>query len=160
MKTVAALLAHPGFQARLAAIERKETTRRFCRHGLDHALDVARISWILALENGRAFDKETVYLAALLHDLGRSEDDASHDAASVRLARTLLADCGASAETIADVCAAIGAHREKAAAIDPASASLGQLLAFADKKSRLCWRCAARDDCHWPEAAKNTTIIC
>lgn len=159
MKTVTALLAHPDFRKRLAAIERKEATRRFCRHGLDHALDVARISWILALENGRPFDKETVYLAALLHDLGRSEDDASHDAASVRLARILLADCGASAETVAAVCAAIGAHREKAA-VDPASASLGQLLAFADKKSRLCWRCAARDDCHWPEAAKNTTIIC
>ena len=159
MKAVTALLAHPLFRARLTALEEKEATRRFCRHGLDHALDVARIAWIRVLEEDRPFDKETVYLTALLHDLGRSEDDTDHDRASARLARTLLPACGVPASQIDTICAAITAHRRKDDAPLSQDASLGALIASADKQSRLCFRCAAWDECHWPEALKNTTII-
>ncbi len=158
MNNVQALLHHAGFRAAFAAIDAKETTRRFCRHGLDHALDVARITWILVLENARTFDKETVYLAALLHDIGRAENDADHDQASVRLAHTLLADCGLSEAAIAPITTAIGNHRQKNTAIDPATASLGDLLALADKKSRPCYRCVAANDCYWPEHLKNHSI--
>lgn len=158
MTHVHTLLNHARFRAAFAKIEAQETTRRFCRHGLDHALDVARITWILVLENARSFDKETVYLAALLHDIGRAEDDANHDQASVRLARTLLADCGLSEEDMHPIIAAIGSHRKKNTAIDPATANLGDLLALADKKSRPCYHCAAANDCYWPEHLKNHTI--
>lgn len=152
------LLAHPSYQHALRTIDDNERTRRFCRHGLDHALDVARILWIIVLENQRAFDKDTVYLAALLHDIGRAVKGADHDQESVHLARALLADCGATPAQIDVICAAIGAHRTKDTAIDPATASLGELLAFADKKSRACFRCAAAQDCYWPDALKNHTI--
>ncbi|MEE0511138.1 MAG: HD domain-containing protein [Peptococcaceae bacterium] len=159
MKIVGCLLHHDGFIQAINTIENREQTRRFCRHGLDHALDVARISWILVLENHRSFDKETVYLAALLHDIGRSQNDDDHDRASARLAKEWLSDCGAPQNTIDNICAAISAHRQRNAEIDPATANLGELLALADKRSRACFRCAAAADCYWPENLKNATII-
>lgn len=159
MNTVHCLLHHDGFRQALSTIESNEQTRRFCRHGLDHALDVARICWILVLENHRDFSKETVYLAALLHDIGRSISNEDHDSASVRLAQDWLGDCQAPDSVIAEVTAAIAAHRQRSAVIDPASATLGELLALADKRSRACFRCAAASECYWPENVKNKTII-
>lgn len=159
MNIVENLLNHPNFRAAIDTIEKNEVTRIFCRHGLDHCLDVARITWILSLENARPFDKETIYLAALLHDLGRSVDNANHDKESMRLAAQLLPECGADATRTADILTAIGAHREKQAEIDCTQASLGELLAYADHKSRPCYRCPAVKDCYWDEQLKNHTII-
>lgn len=159
MNIVTCLLHHDDFQQALNTIENNEQTRRFCRHGLNHALDVARICWILVLENHRNFTKETVYLAALLHDIGRSISNDDHDSASVRLAQDWLSDCQAPDNVIADVTSAIAAHRQRNAAIDPATATLGELLTLADKRSRSCFRCAAVSDCYWPETLKNKTII-
>lgn len=159
MKIVTALLHHPDFVAAVDTIERNEVSRRFCRHGLTHLLDVARITWILCLENQRSFDKEVVYLAALLHDLGRCRDNANHDAVSVTLAAQLLPACGASEECCRLVTEAISMHRQKNAAIDLSSASLGELLAYADKQSRACFRCAAAEDCYWDAQLKNNTVL-
>lgn len=158
MKAVDRLLAHEDFRAAITAIEAKEAQRRFCRHGLAHALDVARILWILVLENQHPFDKETVYLTALLHDLGRSITDADHDLAGAQLADRLLADCGLDASRRQEICAAIGAHRSKSDRLDPSTADLATLLVLADKKSRPCFRCPAASDCYWPETLKNHTI--
>ena len=36
-----------------------------------HFLDVARLAWIAGLEQGLGLDKEIVYAAALLHDIGK-----------------------------------------------------------------------------------------
>jgi uncharacterized protein len=158
MKIVERLLNHPDFRAAVDTIEKNEATRIFCRHGLDHALDVARITWMLALENNRPFDKESIYLAALLHDLGRSVDNANHDEESMRLAARLLPECGANSERTETIIAAIGVHREKRATIDLKTASFGELLAYADHKSRPCYRCAAAANCYWDATAKNHTI--
>lgn len=86
------LLAHPDYQRAIRAIAEREQDRRFCRHGLDHVSDVARLLWILVLENERPFDKDTVLLTAMLHDIGRSVAGDNHDAESIRIARTLLAE--------------------------------------------------------------------
>ncbi len=158
MKIVERLLNHPDFRAAIDTIEKNEVTRIFCRHGLDHCLDVARIAWILTLENARPFDKETIYLAALLHDLGRSVNNANHDEESMRLTAQLLPACGADATCTADILAAIGAHREKQVALDFTQATLGELLAYADHKSRPCYRCPAINECYWDESLKNHTI--
>lgn len=152
------LLAHPDYQRALRAIEEKERTRRFCRHSLDHATDVARLLWILVLENDRPFDKDTVTLTAMLHDIGRSVDNDNHDAESVRIARTLLAEINVPPAQSAQILSAIASHRDKNTTIDPQQASLGQLLALADKRSRPCYRCPAAKDCYWPEALKNKSI--
>ena len=81
------LLAHPDYQRAIRAIAEREQDRRFCRHGLDHVSDVARLLWILVIENERPFDKDTVLLTAMLHDIGRSVDNDNHDAESVRIAQ-------------------------------------------------------------------------
>lgn len=158
MKIVERLLNHPDFFAAFDTIEANEKTRIFCRHGLDHALDVARITWILTLENKRDFEKETVYLAALLHDIGRSKDNANHDEESARMAITLLSACCADAPLIKAIADAIAGHREKSTSIDLHTATLGELLAYADQKSRPCYRCAAAPNCYWDAQRKNHTI--
>ena len=48
-----------------------EKNRIFCRHGMDHLMDVARIAYIENLEKNCGISKEIIYGAALLHDIGR-----------------------------------------------------------------------------------------
>ena len=150
MPLVAALLKHEGFARAMDALEKKEETRLFCRHGLDHALDVARIMTILSLE--------TIYLAALLHDIGRSANDAHHDEASVALARNFLHAIGAGEAQSADILEAISNHRDKSKTMTAASASLAELLAMADTLSRPCYRCKAAAECYWSDTRRNHTI--
>ncbi len=54
MPRVDALVRHPRFACDLARLEELERDRPWCRHGLPHLLDVARIMWIAALEHGWA----------------------------------------------------------------------------------------------------------
>lgn len=54
MPRVDALMRHPRFACDLARLEELERDRPWCRHGLPHLLDVARIMWIAALEHGWA----------------------------------------------------------------------------------------------------------
>lgn len=54
MPRVDALVRHPRFACGLARLEELERDRPWCRHGLPHLLDVARIMWIAALEHGWA----------------------------------------------------------------------------------------------------------
>lgn len=49
-------------------LDELEKERIYCRHGLDHAISVARIMYIKALEQKLSFDKELIYAAALLQD--------------------------------------------------------------------------------------------
>lgn len=52
MPRVDALVCHPRFALDLAHLEELERDRPWCRHGLSHLLDVARIMWIAVLEHG------------------------------------------------------------------------------------------------------------
>ena len=40
---------------------------------MDHFLDVARIATLMAADEGLARDRDLLYAAALLHDIGRVE---------------------------------------------------------------------------------------
>ena len=159
MKRVNAILRHPLFEAKLRLLDELEAERAFCRHDLTHLLDVARLMWIDALEQGLALHRELVYAAALLHDLGRGEQiqrGVPHEQASAALAESILPDAGFTAEEIAAVIAAIRSHRSSAPA--DARNALGEILYRADKACRLCWRCDARGACNWPEERKNAGI--
>lgn len=158
MELVTKLLHHAPFLAAMDTIEKSEAMRLFCRHGLDHSLDVARIMYALCLENGRDFSKETIYLTALLHDIGRSSDNDHHDEAGARLAHEMLLSIGADEALILTITEAISLHRDKSKAIEPKTASLGELLALADNTSRPCYRCKASTDCYWPNERRNHTI--
>ncbi len=162
MRRVNALLRHPAFTETLTELEALERERIFCRHGLSHLLDVARMMWIQALEQGLSLDKEVVYAAALLHDLGRVAQlrrSVPHEEASAALAGAILPECGYTEGEIAEISVAILSHRGETGG--PAdSTPLGRLLYDADKKSRACWRCKAQELCNWPEAKRNTGIDC
>ena len=159
MKRVDAILRHPLFEEKLRLLDELEAERAFCHHDLTHLLDVARLMWIDVLERGLAIDRDVVYAAALLHDLGRVEQmqyGIPHEQASAALAESILPDAGFTAEETAAVVAAIRCHRGSAPA--DAREMLGEILYRADKVCRLCWRCDARAACNWPEERKNAGI--
>ncbi|MCD7920091.1 MAG: HD domain-containing protein [Clostridiales bacterium] len=162
MRRVNALLRHPTFTETLSELEALEQERIFCRHGLSHLLDVARIMWIQTLEQGLPLDKEVVYAAALLHDLGRVaqlRQGTPHEEASAALAGAILPECSYTEGETAEISAAILSHRGETGG--PADGTpLGRLLYEADKKSRVCWCCKAQRLCNWPEAKRNTGIDC
>ena len=156
MDRVNELMRHPVFSEHLTRLETLEQTRYFCRHGLPHLLDVARVMWIAALEEQLPLTREVVYATALLHDLGRVEQieaGTPHHQASAQLAARILPDAGFGEEEIALIQAAIASHRS-----DGGENNLGQLLYWADKKSRACWMCPAKDECNWPDEKKNWEI--
>lgn len=157
MRRVNAILRHPAFAERLNRLEVLEEERRFCRHDLTHLLDVARLMWIEVLESGAQFDRELVYAAALLHDIGRAdqmERGVPHEEAGARLAARILPEAGFAPEEVSEVLEAIRSHRGGSGE----RRDLAALLYRADKASRSCWRCAARGDCNWPEDRKNAGI--
>ena len=157
MKRVDAILQDGRFLAGLQRVEKLEVQRIFCCHRLEHLLDVARIAWILVLEQQLALQKDVVYAAALLHDLGRYrqyEEEIPHHQASAELAAVILPDAGFTAEEAAMMVDAIGQH-----GTEPQSQSiLAQVLYQADKLSRNCFQCAAQAQCKWPVEKRNRTI--
>ena len=156
MERVDAILCHQAFTAALAELHAQERERIFCRHGLEHLLDVARLMYIYDREAELGIAQETLYAAALLHDIGRTvqyRDGTPHDEAGVRLARPILEDCGFTEQEIMEILTAIGGHRAPGV-----TAPLGRLLYRADKKSRPCYACPAVGECNWPEEKKNHSL--
>lgn len=158
LQRVNLILNHRDFTQTLEKIRSLEQNRKFCRHNIEHLLDTARIMYITSLEQNLGIDKELIYATALLHDIGRADEyegKAEHDIAGAELAKNILADCGFSADEISQICSAILCHRDD----DKAENPLGRLLYFADKRSRLCLSCCAKDECYWTDSKKNLDII-
>ncbi len=158
MPAVDAIRRHPEFVDHMKRIRRAEAGREFCCHGMDHLLDVARIAYIRVLERKMPFRKETVYAAALLHDLGKAEQyecGEPHEVAGARVATAILMDIeGFSALEKTAVVAAVAQHR----AYDDNASPLGKLLYEADKASRQCFDCPAREACDWLPEKMNLGI--
>jgi putative nucleotidyltransferase with HDIG domain len=147
MQRVNQLLLDGDFLKNLRKNEACEADRQYCRHDLTHALDVARIAYILSLEENLGVDRELIYAAALLHDIGRwmqYEAGIGHERASQALSGHLLEKHGFDEAETAAVLNAIGSHRG-----DPSggSAELSELLYRADKLSRNCAVCDAIKTC-------------
>ena len=73
----------------------------YCRHGMEHFLDTARIAYIRSLEETIPVSKDQIYAAALLHDIGKwqqYEDGTPHEIASARIASCILKDIVTTAE--------------------------------------------------------------
>ena len=144
MKRVNAVLENELFRRALAKIEEGEEGRVFCRHGLPHLLDTARIMRILALKEGKALPQEEIYACALLHDIGR-ESGAEHASKSAALAEKILPQCGFDEKESARICEAIAEHGHD----KEGNSALAELLCRADRLSRPCFACAAAGDCYW-----------
>ena len=156
MERIDAILQDYRFIDGLARIQKLEANRIFCRHGLDHLLDVARIAWIIALEQEIHLQKEIIYAAALLHDLGRYrqyEDGTPHNVSGAELALEILPDAGFSPEETGWIADAIRLHGNSSQ-----GNALTELLYRADKLSRNCFQCAAQAQCKWEPEKRNTTI--
>lgn len=146
------------YQESYRRLERLEADRAFCRHGMRHLLDTARIMWILNLEEGLGIDREVVYATALLHDIGKAEQyehGEPHELAGERLAAEILdrmpVELSFSREERDAMLTAIRGHRR----LRPDTAPLERLLYRADKASRPCFACPVRDMCSWPEEKMN-----
>lgn len=173
MKRVAAIGGSEVFLRHLASIEAAEADRAFCRHGLPHLLDVARIAWIIDLERDLGLDKDVVYAAALLHDLGRSAQYTTgepHDEAGARISGEILDGLpeGSRFDPLerGAILAAVSGHRgecpeavERLGASEPPMREvLSRLIKEADGRSRACYACGARAECYWPDERKNLSI--
>ena len=71
MERVNKILNHHCYIDNLKKNSEAEKKRVFCMHNLQHFLDVARIGYIMALERNISIEKEVIYVAALLHDIGK-----------------------------------------------------------------------------------------
>ncbi|MCE5286890.1 MAG: HD domain-containing protein [Pelosinus sp.] len=152
------ILMNARFKEHVRKNAASEQHRKFCRHGLEHSLDVARIAYIINLEQGLGFSKDVIYGTALLHDIGKWQEyreHVPHDLASAALAREILSECEFTAAEAAEIEAAILQHRTEARD----ESSLHQLLYYADKKSRNCFNCAAKEECYWQEEKRNYQIL-
>lgn len=134
-----------------------EKDRIFCRHDIDHFLSVARITMILCNEKGINADADTVYAAALLHDIGRPAEYLSgtpHVEASIVLAEIILDESGCKQDVKEKILSLISSHRKQSSDEN----SLESLFFTADKKSRLCFDCPAQAECKWPASKRNLMI--
>ncbi len=157
MKKVDKILNNKKYQKSLDKIKKCEKNRKYCRHDMEHFLSVARICYVLNLEMGLGISKEIIYVASLLHDIGRHkqyEDKIPHEIASSQIARKILIDCGFEFEEIEIIVEAISKHRDKNNSIN----DLNGILYRADKLSRNCFSCKMSEKCNWSYDKKNSTV--
>ena len=161
MDRVDRIIYNDEYRRLMDTVRNKETDRIFCRHGLEHCLDVARIAYIMNIEQGYAIDREIIYATALLHDIGKDEQyesGISHDVASERVADAILGgmpdDVAFEPADAAAIKTAILGHRKLRVNSQP----LERLLYAADKASRACFACPARNACNWSDDKKNLSI--
>ncbi len=158
MTRINKILKNPSFINYIKANAVREAERIFCKHDMSHIMDVARIAYILNLEEEYGLSKDVIYGAALLHDIGRHvqyDTGEKHAAVSARLAGQILRDCGYSAEEGALIISAIATHSDKSLVHEK---TLNGLLARADMLSRACWCCKASTACNWDSTQKNEGI--
>lgn len=159
MERVRAILEHPLFQELWKKLQDAEKDRFFCRHTMEHFLDVARLMYIYSLEDGADIRKDIIYAAGLLHDIGRYEQitkGTPHHIASARLAEEIMKDSGFMEDEIRTVQNAVLGHRKK-----ESLGSEDRLTAYlyrGDKRSRNCFACPARPECDWPKEKMNLWI--
>ena len=133
-----------------------EKDREFCKHDMIHFLDMARISYIMCLEEGINIDKEIIYAVGLLHDIGRwleYENKTPHNISSYNLSEEILRECGFLEDEIKIILDGILNHRNKECS------DLNKIFYRADKISRKCFSCKASSKCYWGEEKKNKGII-
>lgn len=156
MDKINEILQNDIFKLNMEKLEKLEENRAFCRHGINHSLDVARIAYIMTLENGFDYSKDIIYAIALLHDIGRVmqyEKGVSHHEGSVILAEEILKNTSYDDEEISIIIEAIKNHRNKENASE-----FNKLIFKSDKLSRNCFMCKSYDECYWDSNKKNNII--
>ncbi len=149
-------------------IEELEHDRIFCRHNMEHFLNVARIACLLDHEDSLDSSKtagahetsswaEIIYAAALLHDIGRGHEyltGVRHEEESARLAPPIIRRAGFNDEEEGLIISAISNHRNK----ECPEGRLDSIIYRADKLSRPCYYCKASQLCHKTDDKKNLEL--
>lgn len=158
MDRVNKILQHPTYKACLRQIHELEAERIFCGHDMAHFLDVARLAYIFNLEEHLQIEKERIYAAALLHDVGRHiqyREGKPHQEAGLPFAEEILKDCGFPEEERTDILEAIARHRDVTVKQEP---TLAGIIYRGNKASRHCFGCMAEAECNWSDEKKNLKI--
>lgn len=156
MNKINEIISNEKYRAFLWEIEELEKEREFCRHNLNHFLDVARIAYIMCLEKGMSYSKEVIYAIALLHDIGRGEEykkNIPHDEASVKIACEILEETSYTSEEKELILKGIDSHRNKYSEDE-----FFNIIYKSDKISRNCFNCKAEKKCYWNKEKKNLII--
>lgn len=149
------ILNNSRYKSLLRELEQLEIERVFCKHSIEHFLDVGRISYIKVLEEGLKYSKEVIYAIALLHDIGRVlqyKENIPHDDGSVIIAKEILKETSFTKEEKEEILKCISNHRAQS------SDELSKIIYKSDKLSRNCFNCKAEKDCYWSKDKKNFTI--
>jgi uncharacterized protein len=151
------ILNNTTYKTYLKNIKECEKERIFCCHDISHFMDVARIAYIINLENNYGYLKDIIYGAALLHDIGRWKqylEGIPHDEASAELALPILVESGYDKGEIHSIIQAILNHRKSY----EDKHSLSHIIYFSDKASRACYNCKAIKECNWSSEKINNLI--
>ena len=103
MEIIERIRNHPLFAESYQKLQEIEKDRVFCRHQMEHLLDVARIAHIYNLEGQLGIRREVIYAAALLHDIGKSlqyTNKIPHEEASAEIAEQILKDVSEEGRTL------------------------------------------------------------
>ncbi len=158
MERVNQICRHPLWRETMRRLAELEQDRPFCRHSIEHLLDVARLAYVEDLEQNFGIPKAQIYAAALLHDTGRVQqylDGTPHERAALEPARKILSDCAFTETEQNNILTAISGHRLPESAREN---NLTGLLYRADKRSRLCMFCPAEPECNWSPQKKNMIL--
>ncbi|MDE6551322.1 MAG: HD domain-containing protein [Clostridia bacterium] len=151
MNRVNAIYCNKEYRKLLDIIADKEADREFCRHGLGHLLDVARIAAIIAADSNMDIKRDIIYAAALMHDTGRAISDSNHAKESARVCLSILPECGYSEDETDLIADAVANH-------SGGGDGLAEILFKADKLSRICCECAVSDKCKWDKINTEITL--
>ena len=158
MNRINRILQHEAYCQALLDIASLEEGLIFCKHNIEHFLDVARLGYLFNLLDGLTIPKEEIYAAALLHDIGRHVQylkKIPHQESSAQIAEGILQDCSFSKCERMRILEAIRAHCD---ANTVSRKDLAGILYQADKKSRACFACETSDRCNWSEETKNMRL--
>lgn len=156
MERVWKIYTHPLYVKNLKKNQEIEMDRIFCKHNIEHFMDVARLAYIFKLERQYSVEKELIYITALLHDVGKwqqYEEGIPHEIASAQIAEQILTILKFGQEEKKQIVDAILSHRDGKGA-----GELAEILYDADKMSRDCFACQVSGQCNWKEEKKNKKI--
>ena len=155
MKNIDIIMNNSMYTESLEKLKKYEENREFCNHTIEHFIDVARIAYIMVLEEDLKVSKEVIYAIGLLHDIGRVkqyEEGIHHDIASVDMSREILKETSFTEEEVKIILNVIANHRKES------DNKLEEIIYRADKLSRQCFSCKAENECYWSKDKKNFKI--
>ena len=155
MNNIDAIMNNKLYREALEKLSEYERDREFCNHTIEHFIDVARIAYIMVLEENIEISKEVIYAIGLLHDIGRVkqyEDGTNHDLASVEMSKEILSETKFDKEEVNIILNGMANHRSKS------DNKLEEIIYRADKLSRQCFNCKDEKECYWSKEKKKFKV--